>query len=32
MEAPGGLETYHLFADVWLIGPVTLYRFLGGKV
>jgi polyferredoxin len=28
------LETYHLFADVWLVGilPVTLYPFLGGKV
>src|SRR5579864_3567955 len=29
-----GLDTYHLFADVWLVGilPVTLYPFLGGKV
>jgi NosR/NirI family transcriptional regulator, nitrous oxide reductase regulator len=29
-----GLETYHLLADVWLVGilPVTLYPFLGGKV
>ncbi len=29
-----GLETYHLMADVWLVGilPVTLYPFLGGKV
>jgi len=29
-----GLETYHLFADVWLVGilPVTLYPFLGGKI
>jgi NosR/NirI family nitrous oxide reductase transcriptional regulator len=29
-----GLEYYHLFADVWLIGiiPVTLYPFFGGKV
>lgn len=28
------LDTYHLFADVWLVGilPVTLYPFLGGKV
>jgi hypothetical protein len=28
-----GLETYHLFADVWLVGilPVTLYPFLGGR-
>ena len=27
-------DTYHLFADVWLVGilPVTLYPFLGGKV
>jgi len=32
--APWGLDTYHLFADVWLVGilPVTLYPFLGGKV
>lgn len=29
-----GLDLYHLFADVWLVGilPVTLYPFLGGKV
>jgi NosR/NirI family nitrous oxide reductase transcriptional regulator len=29
-----GLEYYHLFADVWLVGiiPVTLYPFFGGKV
>jgi NosR/NirI family transcriptional regulator, nitrous oxide reductase regulator len=29
-----GLETYHLMADIWLVGilPVTLYPFLGGKV
>ena len=29
-----GLETYHLFADVWLVGilPVTLYPFFGGKI
>jgi NosR/NirI family transcriptional regulator, nitrous oxide reductase regulator len=29
-----GLDTYHLLADVWLVGilPVTLYPFLGGKV
>ena len=29
-----GLETYHLMADVWLVGilPVTLYPFLGGKI
>jgi hypothetical protein len=28
-----GLETYHLFADVWLVGilPVTLYPFLGAR-
>ena len=32
--APWSLDTYHLFADVWLVGilPVTLYPFLGGKV
>jgi polyferredoxin len=32
--ATWGLDTYHLFADVWLVGilPVTLYPFLGGKV
>jgi thioredoxin reductase/polyferredoxin len=32
--AAWGLNTYHLFADVWLVGilPVTLYPFLGGKV
>ena len=32
--AAWGLDTYHLFADVWLVGilPVTLYPFLGGKV
>jgi thioredoxin reductase/polyferredoxin len=29
-----GLEAYHLFVDIWLVGilPVTLYPFLGGKV
>jgi NosR/NirI family transcriptional regulator, nitrous oxide reductase regulator len=29
-----GLEYYHLFADVWLVGilPVSLYPFFGGKV
>jgi polyferredoxin len=29
-----GLNTYHLFVDIWLVGilPVTLYPFLGGKV
>ena len=29
-----GLEYYHLFADVWLVGilPVGLYPFFGGKV
>ena len=29
-----GLEYYHLFADIWLVGiiPVTLYPFFGGKV
>jgi polyferredoxin len=29
-----GMEYYHLFADVWLVGiiPVTLYPFFGGKV
>ncbi len=29
-----GLETYHIYADIWLVGilPVTLYPFLGGKV
>jgi polyferredoxin len=29
-----GLEYYHLFADVWLVGilPVALYPFFGGKV
>jgi thioredoxin reductase/polyferredoxin len=29
-----GLETYHLIADIWLVGilPVTLYPFLGGKI
>ncbi len=29
-----GLDWYHLFADVWLVGilPVTLYPFFGGKV
>ncbi|HUY15197.1 MAG TPA: NAD(P)-binding domain-containing protein [Terriglobia bacterium] len=32
--ASWGLETYHLMADIWLVGilPVTLYPFLGGKV
>jgi NosR/NirI family nitrous oxide reductase transcriptional regulator len=32
--ATWGLETYHLMADIWLVGilPVTLYPFLGGKV
>jgi thioredoxin reductase/polyferredoxin len=32
--AQTGLEYYHLFADVWLVGilPVGLYPFLGGKV
>ena len=32
--AAWSLDTYHLFADVWLVGilPVTLYPFLGGKV
>ena len=32
--AQAGLEYYHLFADVWLVGiiPVTLYPFFGGKV
>jgi NosR/NirI family nitrous oxide reductase transcriptional regulator len=32
--AAWGLDTYHLFADVWLVGilPVTLYPFLGGKI
>ncbi len=29
-----GLDIYHLYADIWLVGilPVTLYPFLGGKV
>ena len=29
-----GLDTYHLYVDIWLVGilPVTLYPFLGGKV
>ena len=29
-----GLEYYHLFADIWLVGilPVALYPFFGGKV
>jgi NosR/NirI family nitrous oxide reductase transcriptional regulator len=29
-----GLEYYHVFADVWLVGilPVALYPFFGGKV
>jgi polyferredoxin len=33
-SAAWGQNTYHLFADVWLVGilPVTLYPFLGGKV
>ena len=32
--ASWGLESYHLLADIWLVGilPVTLYPFLGGKV
>src|SRR6266849_4823140 len=32
--AQTGLEYYHLFADIWLVGilPVTLYPFFGGKV
>ena len=32
--AGDGVELYHLFADVWLVGiiPVTLYPFMGGKV
>ncbi len=32
--AQWGLEAYHLYADIWLVGilPVTLYPFLGGKV
>ncbi|MBI3664265.1 MAG: NAD(P)-binding domain-containing protein [Acidobacteria bacterium] len=36
LRAPAmfGLDTYHLYADIWLVGilPVTLYPFLGGKV
>jgi hypothetical protein len=35
IQAAGvGLEYYHLFADVWLVGilPVALYPFFGGKV
>jgi len=32
--ATAGLELYHLYVDLWLVGilPVTLYPFLGGKV
>ncbi len=32
--AMGGLNAYHLYVDIWLVGilPVTLYPFLGGKV
>jgi NosR/NirI family nitrous oxide reductase transcriptional regulator len=32
--AAWGLNAYHLYADIWLVGilPVTLYPFLGGKV
>jgi polyferredoxin len=32
--ATGGLDAYHLIADIWLVGilPVTLYPFFGGKV
>ncbi|MCL5287881.1 MAG: NAD(P)-binding domain-containing protein [Acidobacteria bacterium] len=36
LRAPAlfGLDTYHLYVDIWLVGilPVTLYPFLGGKV
>ena len=36
LRAPAtlGLDIYHLYADIWLVGilPVTLYPFLGGKV
>lgn len=36
LRAPAttGLDLYHLYADIWLVGilPVTLYPFLGGKV
>jgi thioredoxin reductase/polyferredoxin len=36
LRAPAtlGLNIYHLYADIWLVGilPVTLYPFLGGKV
>ncbi|MFQ5694885.1 MAG: 4Fe-4S dicluster-binding protein, partial [Terriglobia bacterium] len=29
-----GIEVYHLYMDIWLVGilPVTLYPFFGGKV
>jgi NosR/NirI family transcriptional regulator, nitrous oxide reductase regulator len=32
--ATWGVETYHLYVDIWLVGilPVTLYPFMGGKV
>jgi thioredoxin reductase/polyferredoxin len=32
--AEWGLNVYHLYVDIWLVGilPVTLYPFLGGKV
>jgi len=32
--AEGGVRTYRLLVDVWLVGiiPVTLYPFLGGKI
>ena len=32
--AAKGVDLYHLFADVWLVGiiPITLYPFLGGKI
>lgn len=32
--AEWGLNTYHLYLDIWLVGilPVTLYPFMGGKV
>jgi thioredoxin reductase/polyferredoxin len=36
LRAPAqwGLQAYHLYVDIWLVGilPVTLYPFLGGKV
>ncbi len=33
-SATKGVDLYHLFADVWLVGiiPITLYPFLGGKI